>query len=130
MVVRSWKNCVFWLVVSLAPLAVLQWRGADTTRELFIGMALVALFGLQGLVAELIGLRIRQEGLTFPRRVSPHVPFLVFWRRRVAAREISRVDTSEYGGLRLSLVTAEVVDIPTPAGARSRDLVRLARQYY
>jgi hypothetical protein len=130
MVVRSWKNCAFWLVVILAPLAVLLWRGADVTRELLICMALVALFGLQGFVAELIGLRISQEGLSFPRRISPHVPLLVFWRRRVTDREISRVDTSEYGGLRLSLVTAEVVDIPTPAGARTRDLVRLARQYY
>lgn len=130
MVVRSWKSCGIWLAFSLAPFAVLLWRGADSSRELMIGMTLVGLFGLQGLVSELLGVRIDAEGVSFPRRLGENLPFFVAGRRHVTIEEISRIDTAERGGLRLSLVTAEVVDVPTPGAVHARDLVRFARQLY
>jgi hypothetical protein len=129
MVIRSWKSCAFWFLLILAPGLVLLWRG-DNSRELIIGMGLLALFGLQGLVAELLGIRISDAGVSFPRRLSPSLPFFVAWRRRVTPEEISRIDTAERGGLRLSLTSSEIVDVPMPDAHYARDVVRFARQFY
>jgi hypothetical protein len=130
MVVRSWKNCGFWLLFSLLPVLILLLRGIGESRELLIAMGLLALFGLQGLISELLGVRIDAGGLSFPRRVNANLPFFAFWRRRVPAAEISRIDMAERGGMRLSLVSADVVDVPLPDSARARDVIRYARQLY
>lgn len=129
MVIRSWRNCGLWLLLSVSPLLVLLWRG-DNSRELLVGMTIFGLFGLQGLVAELLGVRIGDAGVSFPRRLVAALPVSVAWRRTVSPDEISRIDIAEIGGVRLSLTSAEVVDIPVPAETRVRDIVRFAREIY
>jgi hypothetical protein len=127
MVIRSWLNCGVWLLVALAPVLILSFRG-DISRELLVGMAVLGIFGLQGLVAELLGVRLSEEGVSFPRRLVTDLPISVLWRRHIFPEEISRADMAECG-LRLSLTSAEVVDIPI-SGVRLRDVVRFAKQFY
>jgi hypothetical protein len=49
-------------------------------------------YGLQGWLAELIGVKIDASGVSFPNRVFPQFPYLVFFRRKLSKGSFDRVN--------------------------------------
>jgi hypothetical protein len=82
--IRNDFLCVLWLLLALLALATIS-LGAIAAG------ATLALFGLHGLVAEALGLKIDSKGIVAPRRLSASLPFLVLWRQRIPLASISNV---------------------------------------
>ncbi len=90
-VVRSTGLVFMWLVATaLACAGIFLLRHVEPWRG-FVGVG--ALFCAQGFIAELAGFRVGPNGVSFPRRIFPGVAFPTLWRRRVPAKEISRIDS-------------------------------------
>lgn len=88
--IQSAPRCAVWLIFTLLILAIAitQARSASATT-----VWLLALYGMQGLTAELLGVKTDQTSLTIPRRVLPILPLLVFWRERIYWEDIANITT-------------------------------------
>lgn len=86
---RSWVAALSWLgllALFAGGLGFLQ-GGLD-----FVFYFAALAYVLQGALADFLGIRISREGISFPNRVFPGFPLLVFWRRTVDADALERID--------------------------------------
>lgn len=126
--VRSWKICVFWLILAVGPIIWLFFF--DDPHPLDFGLDyrvlfdLVALFSAQAFLAEAIGLRANAQRISFPRRLFPHLGFPTLWRRRIALKDISRADSLDERTVRLFLISTELVDLLFPDSTSKRHFLR------
>ena len=88
--VLSAKYCLVWL----ALLGIAVWSSCVLVVYLDAASLLIgsfAIYFVQGLFVEALGVRISQEGLSAPRRVLPNFPFLVLWRQWIPSNDIDRI---------------------------------------
>jgi hypothetical protein len=112
MVSRSSPRCAFWFCLAVIPLlAALEFDTSHAERELPTMLNLTGLFGLQGFLAELFGVRAGADEVSFPRRMLNPLGFPVFWRRRLPVSRISRVDPWGDCTTRLFLTSGEFFDL-------------------
>lgn len=111
-------------MLSTAPLFYILMMGDGSSQELFFVMVSVVVLGIQGFLAELLGIRIDENGVSFPRRMLLSSPFPILWRRTIPTSEISRIDPWDETSLRLSLRSAEVVDLVFPDRESRRRFMR------
>ena len=86
---RSRIACGGWIVV-LAILSVSAITSAETGVQALL--MLLTVYGLQGWLAELIGVKIDASGISFPNRIFPEFPYLVFFRRKLPKGSFDRVN--------------------------------------
>ena len=60
--------------------------------EVQVLLMLSMVYGLQGWLAELIGVKIDSSGVSFPNRVLPQFTYLVFFRRKLSKGSFDRVN--------------------------------------
>lgn len=112
--VRSLLAVGLWglgLAGALASLYV--FRGAEAARDL---AGLIALFCGQACVAELLGFRCDSASISFPRRLLPRIGFPTLWRRRIALRDISRIDALGERAALFYLTSTERIELVFPGG--------------
>jgi hypothetical protein len=88
-----------WLILALLSTAIWSLCGELDIASLLIG--LFAIYCAQGLFAEVIGIKIGQEGLSIPRRLLPKFPFLVLWRQWIPSNDIDRIATLPMNRIRV-----------------------------
>jgi hypothetical protein len=134
MVVRSWKSCAFWFIFSAVPalFIALELESEQSQWNLRLGAVpgLVTLFGLQGFLAEMAGVRADQNGFSFPRRLFPRFGFPVLWRRKIRANRISRIDTLDPKTLRFFLNSGNWLDLVFANREQKRSFLGFARRAY
>lgn len=129
MIFRSWRNCIVWLIFSAIALG-LALRFHPSGLELASTLWLLTLYGLQGLAAEIVGVKADETGLSFPRRPIPDFGLLAFWRTKIPARDIGRVDSWGRSVIRVYRRSAGALDIPLADQASRRRFMQFARQAY
>jgi hypothetical protein len=87
--VRSWIACGGWTII-LVTLLLLVVLSTETTVQILLVFFVV--YGIQGYLAELIGVKIESSGISFPNRVFPSFPYLVLFRSKLPRRSFNRVD--------------------------------------
>ena len=85
MMARFIPRCIIWLSFTFLILAIAIMQARSASAMMFW---LVALYGVQGLIAEVLGLRTNQTSVTVPRRLPPILPLLVFWREQIRWTDI------------------------------------------
>jgi hypothetical protein len=134
MVIRSWKGCAFWFIFSAAPVffIVLEIESEQSQRNLrlCVALGLVTLFGLQGFLAEIAGVRADQNGFSFPRRLFPRLGFPVLWRRKIRANRISRIDTFGPKTLRFFSKSGNQLDLVFANREQKQSFLVFARRAY
>ncbi len=112
MIARSLPRCAFWFCFSAIPLlAAIAFSSNGAAGELPASLVVVGLFGVQGFLAELIGMRADASGASFPRRMFPPLGVPVFWRTRLPAERISRVDPMARREVRVFLTSGDFIDL-------------------
>jgi hypothetical protein len=110
-VARSWKACAAWLIATSVAVGLALPTRLGLPSEIRVLISLVAVLCVQAFFAEFIGVRASEGEVSFPRRLLPRLGFPVFWRRRLAVGDISRVDSLDERTVRLYLDSAELLDI-------------------
>jgi hypothetical protein len=87
--VRSWVACGGWTII-LAVLLLLVVLSTELAIQTLLIIFLI--YGVQGYLAELIGVKIESSGISFPNRVFPSFPYLVLFRSRLPRQSFNRVD--------------------------------------
>jgi hypothetical protein len=87
--VRSWIACCGWTII-LVMLLLLVVLSTETAIQILLVFFVV--YGIQGYLAELIGVKIESSGISFPNRVFPSFPYLVLFRSKLPRRSFNRVD--------------------------------------
>ncbi len=112
-VIRSWRSSALWFAVAALPLATAVFNKPEMTNQGRFLIGLFALFGAQAFASELLGTRLETDSVSFPRRLFPYLPLIV-WRRRIPLKQISRADSLGDRGVRLYVASAELVDFMLP----------------
>jgi hypothetical protein len=99
MTARSIPHCIIWLSFTFLIFAIAITQARSALAMMFW---VVALYGVQGLLAEVLGLKTDQTSLTIPRRLLPILPLFVFWRERIRWTDIAEI-TSMSGAQRIQL---------------------------
>jgi hypothetical protein len=86
---RSRVACGGWTMI-LAVLLVSVIAFSETEVQMLLMLSMV--YGLQGWLAELIGVKIDASGISFPNRVFPQFPYLVLFRRKLSKGSFDRID--------------------------------------
>ena len=86
---RSWIVCSGWIAI-LAALLISVVLSSEAEVRTLLGLSLA--YGVQGCFAELIGVRIESSGISFPNRVFPSFPYLLFFRRKLPVESFNRID--------------------------------------
>jgi hypothetical protein len=126
--IRFWRVCAFWLIFAIGPILWLLFLNEPTEQyavldyRVFFG--LVALFSAQAFLAEAIGIRANAQKVSFPRRLFPHLGFPTLWRRRIALKNISRIDSLDEQTVRFLLNSTELVDLLFPDSMSKRHFLR------
>lgn len=114
MISRSLPRCAFWLSLLLSlPFAFREASAAAGEPPLFVWFC--GLVVAQGFMAEVFGVRADPSGASFPRRMFGALGVPVFWRKRLPAEEISRVDPADDCAVRLFLKSGDFVDLILPS---------------
>lgn len=125
---RSLKICAVWLILTLVTILSAVLLNNEAGREISIDyrvlLILVPFFCAQALIAEVIGVRANAQSVSFPRRLLPHLGFPTFWRRRIAFKDVSRVDSLDDRSIRLYLFSAELVEVMFPDLISKRQFMR------
>jgi hypothetical protein len=133
-VVRSWKSCAFWFVFSAVPASfiALEVESEQSQRNLKLSvvLGLVTLFGIQGFLAEMAGMRGDQNGFSFPRRLFPRLGFPVLWRRKIRGNRISRIDTLDPKTLRFYSKSGNRLDLVFANRQKRLEFLGFARRAY
>ena len=126
--VRSWKVCAFWLIFAIGPILWLFFLHEPTDQDVALDYrvfsGLIALFSAQAFLAEAVGIRANAQKVSFPRRLFPHLGFPTLWRRRIALKDISRVDSLDERTIRFFLNSTELVDLLFPDSTSKRHFLR------
>ena len=115
MVIRSWRSCASWLLFSSASvLGLVGCEKHEYVADLHFALGVIALFGLQGFAAEMLGRPADEAGFSFPRRL-----FLAFRFSGALAQENHREENLSDGSfvgrtVRLHLTSCELVDLFFP----------------
>jgi len=88
-VIRHIPMCGVWIALLAAFSAAAVDFSAQTHKPNYL-VLLAALYALQGLIAECLGVRVDEESISLPRRLSTILP-LVFWRRRLPITELREI---------------------------------------
>jgi hypothetical protein len=121
-VLRHPPMCAMWLalmaiafgVIALG-LFVLHWPARSFALD-----ACFLLYAAQGLMAELLGVAIEPTAIVAPRRLLSSLPFVVFWRKRIALDDIEKIKSMpRLAGLERAVVVR--CDDPTPILFQDRD---------
>jgi UDP-N-acetylmuramyl pentapeptide phosphotransferase/UDP-N-acetylglucosamine-1-phosphate transferase len=86
---RSRVACGGWIMI-LAVLLASVFSFSETEVQMLLMLSMV--YGLQGWLAELIGVKIDASGISFPNRVFPQFPYLVLFRRTLSKGSFDRVN--------------------------------------
>lgn len=99
---RSAPIWLLWLAFAALAAAAALFHFLSTTYA-----ALLAIYPLQSLVAERLGVRIDSDGVVAPRRIFNSLPLLTLWRERIPVPEISYLLSlrPSWAGERVILVT-------------------------
>jgi hypothetical protein len=125
MIIRSWIRCASWFLLTTALLVVLvSSENYERIAELPFALGLIAIFGLQGFVAEMLGLRSDETGFSFPRRIFPGIGFPVLWRRKIPAKSVSRIDSLDSRTVQIHLASCEIIDFVLPDNEKKRRFLR------
>ncbi len=128
---RSLPRLIVWLGFTSLLLAILFALNLIAAPwEADIPFVLLALYGLQGLVAELVGFCADEWAVSFPRRIFPAGALFVFWRKKIPADDLSRIDTIGHCSVRFSLVSAKNIDVVVPGRDGRRRFMTFARHKY
>ncbi len=136
MVIRSWRRCVSWFIFGTAVVLGLIYcdkincEEFNLASQMRLTLGLMALLGLQGLLAEALGLWADENGFSIPRRIFPHLGFPVLWRRKILGRSLSRIDAIDSRMVRLYLTSTERVDFVFADNEKRRRFLRFANQFY
>jgi hypothetical protein len=87
--VRSWIACCGWTII-LAALLLLVVLSTETAIQTLL--MLLMIYGIQGYLAELIGVKIESSGISFPNRVFPSFPYLILFRSKLPRESFNRID--------------------------------------
>ncbi len=97
----SAKYCLGWTVlVATAILATTYYQMIEFTPNILIVLIIFLAYGVQGLLAEVLGVSVREQGMSFPRRILSN-PFLVLWRQRIDSSDIDRIGSLPENGVRV-----------------------------
>lgn len=126
--IRFWKVCAFWLIFAIGPILWILFLNEPTEQYVVLDyrvfFGLLALFSAQAFLAEAIGIRAHAQKVSFPRRLFPRLGFPTLWRRRIALKDISRVDSLDERTIRFFLNSTELVDLLFPDSASKRHFLR------
>ncbi len=92
-VLRHLPLCAMWLVLMSIALGVYAFGASDLhwpARSLAI-YACFLLYAAQGSIVELLGVAVQPTAIVTPCRLLSRLPFLVFWRKRIALDDIERI---------------------------------------
>jgi hypothetical protein len=87
--VRSWIACSGWTAI-LAILLLLLVNSSEIAIQTLLALSVV--YVMQGSLAELIGVKIEESGISFPNRVFPGFPYLVLFRCKLPRKSFNRID--------------------------------------
>jgi hypothetical protein len=76
------------MILAVLLVSVITFSQTEVQTLLMLSMV----YGLQGWLAELIGVKIDASGISFPNRVFPQFPYLVFFRRTLSKGSFDRVN--------------------------------------
>jgi hypothetical protein len=123
MIIRSWIRCASWFLLTTGLVVVLV---SSESRNYLFALGLIAIFGLQGFVAEMLGLRSDETGFSFPRRIFRALGFPVLWRRKIPAKSVSRIDSFDSRTVRFYLTSCELVDVVLSDNDEKRRFLQFA----
>ena len=86
---RSWMACSGWIVI-LATILISMMDSSEAEVNALLALSLA--YGVQGCVAELIGVKVEPSGISFPNRAFPRFPYFILFRRRLPAGSFDRID--------------------------------------
>ena len=105
---RSLSLCVIWMVFTLLAVVVAIIQPPSPAAIIF---GLVALYGLQGFIAEALGVKVDQTSVTFPRKPLANFPLLVFWRERIRCADIEQITSRSTKQIRLHKPSGERIKL-------------------
>jgi hypothetical protein len=80
--------CVVWLL--LEALGVLLASAQASPISTAAGVLLM-LYAFQGLIAEILGVKVDSNSISAPRRLTSASPFFVIWRERIPLNELHEI---------------------------------------
>ncbi len=88
----STRYCLGWATLTITAAAVvMHYQLLEHSPNMSAIMLGLMLYGIQGLIVEALGVKVDQQGLTFPRRLLRNFPFSVLWRQCVSSTDIDRI---------------------------------------
>ena len=118
--IRGWMVCGGWVTILGIVLLLLIISAGTATQML---LALLVVYVCQGCLAELIGVKIKGSGFSFPNRAFPRFPYLVFFRCKLPRSSVDRVDFIKG---RLFIIYPAMRQVIVPV-MKSHDEKRVAR---
>ncbi len=129
MIIRSWTYCLWWSLFTVSFAAVAVRYNSSVGPIESAGFWLLVLYGLQSFFSEIVGFRAGNDAISFPRRLFPGFGLFVFWRRKIAAKSIARID--RYLDNRVQLFTGgRSVDVALAGRDRRREFMKFAKHAY
>jgi hypothetical protein len=123
---RSWIACGGWIII-LGTILLLIVLSSEEIIQMFL--ALLWTYCLQGYLAEVIGVRMGPSGISFPNRLFPSFPYLVFFRKNLGSNSFNRVDFISRNIL-LVYPVRRLIIIPTIRGYDEKLVIRFLRDTF
>lgn len=124
--VRSWIACGGWTIILVTLLLLVVLSSEVAIQTLLI---LLMIYGIQGYLAELIGVKIELSGISFPNRVFPSFPYLVLFRSKLSRRSFNRVDFVK-SQIVIIYPARKQINIPVTKSCDEKRVVRFLRDTF
>ena len=105
---RSLSMCATWLIFTAISLFV-AFRVTEPLDTIIVWA--LALYGLQGFIAEVLGLRMSGTSITFPRRLASGLPLFVLWRARIRCADIALITSRPQAQVRVNKRSGERIKV-------------------
>jgi len=126
-IVRSWRGCGIWLLLSGICITISASHGLTEAPWIdSIVVWFVALYSFQALIAELAGVKVSESGISFPRRILPKFGILTFWRARIPAQFVNRIDAVDNS----TILVNGTIKIALANRDQERRIERFAKRAY
>ncbi len=109
---RSLPMCAAWLILTGVSVAL---QSVRTHPLEVLLLMLFTLYAIQAFIAEVLGVRVSQKSISFPRRLIPDFPFLVLWRMRIKCAEIEQISSRPNARVRVQKSTGERLQVYFPS---------------